>query len=105
MDKLENSPYFSWLESVIRDIVENEPVAVSIETVYKDGRAASRFYNVDRGDRALMMAAMMEAQVMETLEDNRGKVLEILGIEVEDGEDDDPDSPPDDTAYQPESRA
>lgn len=87
----ESSPYFSWLESVIQDIASEDPKAISIEVVLEDGTCSTRYYNCNRGDRALMMAAMEEAQIMNTIEDYRDEILAILSG---DDEENDPDSQP-----------
>lgn len=88
----ESHPYFSWLESVIRDIASENPKAISIEVVLDDGSCSTRYFNCNRGDRALMMAAMEEAQIIETIADYKEEILEILN-----GEGEDDDSMPDDT--------
>lgn len=95
-----SSPYFSWLESVIRDIASENPKAISIEVVLDDGSCSTRYFNCNRGDRALMMAAMEEAQIIETIADYKEEILEILNGEEEGEEGDilpDDDSMPDDT--------
>ena len=103
------SPYFSWLESVIRDIASENPKAISIEVVLDDGSCSTRYFNCNRGDRALMMAAMEEAQIIETIADYKEEILEILNGEGEEDddtlpEDDFPDPLPDASApdYRPD---
>lgn len=92
-----SSPYFSWLESVIRDIASENPKAISIEVVLEDGTCSTRYYNCNRGDRALMMAAMEEAQIMNTIEDYRDEIWEILTSEEDD--DSQPGMPESDDPY------
>lgn len=86
MDNMEGNPFFEWLENVLRDIVEEHPKSVSIESVDDDGNVATRYFNVNRGDRALMMAAMQEAQIMDTISDYREEIVEILNSEDEEYE-------------------
>jgi hypothetical protein len=80
-------PYYEWLEAVMENLAKNEVKAISLEVVYEDGTVSTQYWNVNRGDRALMMAAMEEAQIMDTIADNRDVLMAIL--EGEDEEDDD----------------
>ncbi|MBQ1780615.1 MAG: hypothetical protein II001_04195, partial [Bacteroidales bacterium] len=57
------------------------------EVVNEEGEVSTQYWNVNRGDRALMMAAMEEAQIMETLMDSRDILLKILEGEDEEEED------------------
>lgn len=86
MDELENRPFLEWLESVLRDIVTEKPKSVSIEVVDEEGNVATRYFNTNRGDRALMMAAMQEAQIMDTICDYRDEIVEILNAEEDECE-------------------
>lgn len=83
-------PYYDWLESVMEELSKSEVKAISLEVVCEDGTVSTQYWNVNRGDRAMMMAAMEEAQVMETLMDNRDVLMAIL--EGEGDEDDNDDS-------------
>jgi len=83
-------PYYEWLEAVMENLAKNEIKAISLEVVYDDGTCSTQYWNVNRGDRALMMAAMEEAQIMDTIADNRDVLMAIL--EGEDEEDDDTSS-------------
>jgi hypothetical protein len=83
-------PYYEWLEAVMENLAKNEIKAISLEVVYDDGTVSTQYWNVNRGDRALMMAAMEEAQIMDTIADNRDVLMAIL--EGEDEEDDDTSS-------------
>lgn len=80
-------PYYEWLESVMEELAKSEVRAISLEVVHEDGTVSTQYWNVNRGDRALMIAAMEEAQVMETLMDNRDMLLAILEDDDEEGED------------------
>lgn len=82
-------PYYEWLESVMEELAKRDVRAISLEVVYEDGTASTQYWNVNRGDRALMMAAMEEAQVMETLMDNRDMLMAILEGDDEEEEDED----------------
>jgi hypothetical protein len=86
------SPYFSWLESVIQDIASENPKAISIEVVLEDGTCSTRYYNCTTSDRAMMIAAMNEAQIMDTIADHREEILELLNDVEGDDDDDAPDS-------------
>jgi hypothetical protein len=83
-------PYYEWLEAVMGELAKSEVKAISLEVVYDDGTVSTQYWNVNRGDRALMMAAMEEAQIMDTIADNRDVLMAIL--EGEDEEDDDTSS-------------
>lgn len=80
-------PYYEWLESVMEELAKSEVRAISLEVAYEDGTVSTQYWNVNRGDRALMIAAMEEAQVMETLMDNRDILLAILEGDDEEDED------------------
>lgn len=80
-------PYYEWLESVMTELAAENVKSISIEIVNEDGDVSTQYWNVNRSDRALMMAAMEEAQIMETLMDNRDILMAI--IEGDDEEDED----------------
>ena len=80
-------PYYGWLESVMTGMAAENVKAISLEIVNEEGEVSTQYWNVNRGDRALMMAAMEEAQIMETLMDNRDILLKILEGEDEEEED------------------
>lgn len=82
----ESYPYYEWLEEVMKEMADGDVRAISIETVDKEGQVSSSFWNVNRGDRALMMAAMQEAQVMDTIADNRDILMQILEMDDDDEE-------------------
>lgn len=81
-------PYYEWLESVMTDLAAENVKSISIEIMNEDGECSTQYWHVSRGDRALMMAAMEEAQIMDTLMDNRDMLLAILeGNDEEEDED------------------
>lgn len=80
-------PYYEWLETVMEELAKSEVRAISLEVVHENGEVSTQYWNCNRGDRALMMAAMEEAQVMETLMDNRDVLLAILEGDDEEDED------------------
>ena len=98
MDSMASLPYIEWLEDVLKEIVETNPRAISVEMVQEDNTTSTRYYNMTTFDRALVIATIQEAQIMDTIADNREAILEILSEE----EEDDDDSPPDDTPCQAE---
>lgn len=77
-------PYYEWLESVMTELAAESVKSISIEIVNEDGEVSTQYWNCNRGDRALMMAAMEEAQIMETLMDNRDILMAIIEGEEED---------------------
>lgn len=77
-------PYYDWLEGVMTDLAAEKVKAISLEVVNEAGEVSTQYWNVNRGDRALMMAAMEEAQIMETLMDNRDILMAIIEGEEED---------------------
>lgn len=85
-------PYYEWLESVMTDLASERVKAISLEIVNEEGEVSTQYWNCNRGDRALMMAAMEEAQIMDTLMDNRDILLSIIeGEELEEEEEEDGD--------------
>lgn len=83
-------PYYEWLESVMTDLASERVKAISLEIVNEEGEVSTQYWNCNRGDRALMMAAMEEAQIMDTLMDNRDVLLAIIeGEELEEEEEGD----------------
>lgn len=77
-------PYYEWLESVMTDLAAENVKSISIEIVNEDGDCSTQYWNCNRSDRALMMAAMEEAQILETLMDNRDILMAIIEGEEED---------------------
>lgn len=88
MDK-DKYPYYEWLEAVMAELAKSEVRAISLEVVYEDGTVSTQYWNVNRGDRALMMAAMEEAQIMDTIADNRDVLMQILEMDDDDEEGED----------------
>lgn len=84
-------PYYSWLEAVMEELAAENVKAISLEIVNEAGEVSTQYWNCNRGDRALMMAAMEEAQIMDTLMDNRDVLLAIIAGEMEDEEEADGD--------------
>lgn len=82
----EEYPYYDWLESVMTQLAGEKVRAISLEVVNEEGKAVTRYWNCNLGDRALMMAAMEEAQIMNTLMDNRDMLLAIIEGEEEEDE-------------------
>ncbi len=82
----ERFPYYFWLESVMGELASSDVRAISLEVVYENGEVSTQYWNCNRGDRAMMMAAMEEAQIMDTLIDNRDMLMAIIegeGMEEE----------------------
>lgn len=88
MKELEAAPYVEWLENALREIVAEEPTAISIETMDAEGNVATRYYNVDRVTRSGMMLAMSDAQMMELIEDYKEEIASLLFDDDEPGSED-----------------
>ena len=84
MDEFEAQEYFHWLEGVMRELSVMEVKAISIEVVESDGSTSTRYWNTTTSDRAMMMAAMEEAQVVDLIADNREMILALLNGEEDD---------------------
>ena len=86
MDSMASLPYIDWLEDVLKEIVEDKPRAISVEMVKEDGTTSTRYYNMTTFDRALVMATIQEAQIMDIIADNREAIVDILNNEEEEEE-------------------
>lgn len=83
-------PYASWLESVIREMVNINPESIAMEMVDETGSVSTCYYNTSPNDRACMIDAMRDDAREQWIKDNAEFVRAILdGEEDEDGLQDD----------------
>ena len=84
MNDWQSKPYAPWLENVIRELVEADPVCVAIEMLNKSGKVLTCYYDVSSDDRARLIGGMIDDDRVEFIKNNRELIKEIL--EGEDGD-------------------
>lgn len=87
MAEFETKPYAPWLESTFREMVDIDPVSIAMEMVDANGQLYTCYWNTSRDDRAQMMSAMQDDDLLDLIRNNKDVINEILsGEEVdEDG--------------------
>lgn len=81
----ETKPYAQWLEEVLPEMVELDPVSIGMVMIMPDGTVGTVYYNVDRHDMEVMQRAIADDSLIEFLKENADVVAQILA--GEDGED------------------
>lgn len=96
-DELTKKPYATWLESVVRDLVDIDPVSISMQMRDAEGKVYTCYYNCSHDDRAVMEDALRQDGLFEWVRDNKEAIVEILneeddadGIQETDSEADSP---------------
>lgn len=87
-DDWTSKPYAPWLEGVIRDLVEIDPLCIAMQMISKDGDVCTCYWNVNANDRAMMMGGMADDNRMEWMKNHREELKALLDGEDGDGESD-----------------
>ena len=82
-------PYAQWLDDTMMQLLEINPVCITINAITDDGEVLSGYWNCNANSRAIIMDAMRNDSLLEYIEDNRETILTILNDM--DGEEDDED--------------
>lgn len=82
-------PYAQWLDDTMMQLLDINPVCITINAITDDGEVLSGYWNCNANSRAIIMDAMRNDSVLEYIEDNRDTILAILNDT--DGEEDDED--------------
>lgn len=86
-------PYAGWLEEVIPQLVEFDPVSIGIVMIMPDDSTGTVYYNVDRHDMAIMRQAIADDSLADYLRVNADIISRILfGEEEEEDELSEPDT-------------
>ena len=83
-------PYAEWLEEVLSELFQHDPVSIGIVMILDDGSIGTNYYNVDCTDMTLMANAMHKDEQINWMKVNRDYILEILNDdETEEEEEED----------------
>lgn len=77
-------PYAQWLDDTMMQLLEINPVCITINAITDDGEVLSGYWNCNANSRAIIMDAMRNDSLLEYIEDNKDTILEILNGEEED---------------------
>lgn len=86
MVEYESKPYAQWLEEVLPEMVELDPVSIGIEMILKDGTVGTVYYDSDNDDRLKMINGLLEDNRIEWIKANAELIADILSGDGE-GED------------------
>lgn len=82
-------PYAHWLEDVLPDLVELDPVSIGLVAIFPNGTTGTAYYNADNSDRSDMIRAIVEDSVLEFIKVNADRIADIIaGDEEEEGGED-----------------
>lgn len=79
-------PYSAWLESVLRELVDIDPMCIALEMRDADGVCYTCYWNTSADDRILMIDSMQDDAKMEWFKNHKDELIELLNDE-EDGDD------------------
>ena len=83
-DEFFTRPYSPWLESILHELMNIDPVTIAMQMIDEDGKVYSCFYNASADDRSIMVDAMRDDNRLEWIKDNREMIAAILAGEDED---------------------
>ena len=81
-----DKPYAQWIEDTIQQLFDIDPTAIAMEMRDAAGQTYTCYWECSRDDRACMIGAMQDDDLLDFLAVNKDVVAEILNGE-EDGED------------------
>lgn len=79
-----NKPYAQWIEDTIQQLFDIDPVAIAMEMRDDKGQTYTCYWEVSRDDRACMIGAMQDDDLLDFLAVNKDVVAEILNGEGDD---------------------
>jgi len=77
-------PYARWLEEVLPQMIEFDPVSIGIVMILPDGTTGTVYYNADRRDMAIMRQAIDDDSLADFLRMNADIIAKILSGEEDD---------------------
>ena len=77
-------PYAQWLDDTMMQLLDINPVCITINAITDDGEVLSGYWNCNANSRAIIMDAMRNDSLLEYIEDNKDTILEILNREEDD---------------------
>jgi len=79
-------PYAGWLEEVLPEMVELDPVSIGIVMIMPDGMTGTCYFNVDREDMEIMKLAISDDQLVEFFKVNADVLTGILSGEEDEAD-------------------
>lgn len=79
-------PYAVWLEGILSELVEMEPVSITIAFIDKDGQSGTAYFNTDNRDRTQVISAIAEDWILDFISINKEYISDLLGKEDDDSE-------------------
>ena len=76
-----SKPYAHWVEDVMREMFEIDPTAIALEMRDAKGQTYTCYWDCSRDDRACMIGAMQDDDLLDFLAVNKDAVAEILNGE------------------------
>ena len=83
-DEIGSKPYAAWLEGVVREMFDIDPVCVAMQMRDGEGKSYTCYWNCTQDDRAVMADAVQLDGLLDLIRNNRGTIAEILS--EDDGE-------------------
>lgn len=79
-----DKPYAQWVEDTIQQLFEVDPTSIAMEMRDDKGQIYTCYWEVSRDDRACMIGAMQDDDLLDFLAVNKDVVIEILNREEDD---------------------
>ena len=77
-------PYAHWVEDVMREMFDIDPTAIALEMRDAKGQTYTCYWDCSRDDRACMIGAMQDDDLLDFIAVNKDVVAEILNGEEDD---------------------
>lgn len=84
-----NKPYSKWLDDTIIKLFDLDPEAIAIVALCKDGTTATTYFNMENGERAEALRAIVQDSLMDYIRVNADTIVELLREALEDMNEDD----------------
>lgn len=76
-------PYAGWMEEVLPQMVELDPVSIGIVAIMQDGTTGTAYFNTDNVERTIMVKAILEDALIDFVTLNRDYICSILNEDDE----------------------
>lgn len=86
MASIETAPYSQWLESVVRDLYDIEPVCIAMEMRDTEGQVYTSYWGMDANDLSCFIDTLKNESIMIFVRDNKQLILDILHEEGGEGD-------------------
>lgn len=86
MPDYSEKPYAQWIESIARELFDIDPAAIAVEMRDASGQTYTCYWEVSRDDRACMIGAMQDDDLLDFIAVNKDVISDILN--GEDGDED-----------------